>query len=144
MAASAWTFYDSFKEAIGDGTIDLDTHTFKVALFTSSYTPTVATDSLYSGLSGEVANGNGYTTGGATLGSVTWAQTSGTAKFDSADPSWTASGGSIVARYAVLYDSTNSALIAYTLLDTTPANVTVTDGNTLTLQLAANGFFTLA
>ena len=34
-------------------------------------------------------------------------------------------------------------LIAYGLMDDTPADVTVTDGNTLTLQWNASGIFTL-
>ena len=41
MAASI-TFYNSFREYLADGTIDLDTHTFKVLLTSSSYTPSTA------------------------------------------------------------------------------------------------------
>lgn len=145
MAANALVFYDSFVERIADGGHDLDTNTFKVQLHTSSYTPSAAHAQL-SDLTNEVANGNGYTTGGATLASVTWGQTGGTATFDAADTAWTASGGSITARYAVLYDDTSvgDLLIGYILLDNTPADVTVTDGNTLTLQWNASGIFTLA
>ncbi len=146
MAANALVFYDDFKLQLGNGTQDLDTDSFKVALFTSSYTPAPATDVTYSLLTGEVANANGYTTGGVTLTSVTWTESGGTATFDSADPAWTASGGSITARYAVLYNGTDAAnnLIGYVLLDNTPADVTVTDGNTLTIQVAATGWFTLS
>ena len=146
MAAGTLTFYDSFVEALGDGTIDLDTHTFKVALFTSSYSPSAAS-TTFSALTNEVSAGAGYSAGGATLGSVTWAQTSGTAKFDAADTVWTASGGDITARYAVLYDSSVGGagdLIGYILLDTAPADVTATDGNTLTIQWSGSGIFTVA
>ncbi|MCA9313794.1 hypothetical protein KDA08_05800 [Candidatus Saccharibacteria bacterium] len=145
MTADAISFFNSFAEAIADGSHDLDNDTFKLQLHTSSYTFD-ATDAVKADLSNEVANGNGYTTGGATLSSVTWAQTSGDAVFDAADVSWTASGGSIVARSAILLNDTHAsdALIGYILLDNSPANVTVTDGNTLTIAWhASNGIFRL-
>lgn len=143
MAASL-TFYNSFREFVADGTIDLDTDTFKVMLVASGYTPltshTVKTD-----ITNELSTANGYTAGGATLGSVTWGHSGGTATFDAADTVWTASGGSIVARYAVIYDDTagSDQLVCYILLDTTPADVTTTAGNTLTLQWNGSGIFTL-
>lgn len=147
MAASI-TFYNSFKEYLGDGTIDLDTHTFKVQLHSSSYTPNASTHTVRADLTNELSTANGYTAGGATLGSVTWNLSVGTVTFDAADTVWTASGGSIVARYAVIYDDTPSSptdpLVAYILLDTTPANVTATDTNTLTLAWNGSGIFTLA
>lgn len=145
MAASI-TFYHSFKEYIADGTIDLDTHTFKVMLCSSSYATSASTHTVKADVTNELSTANGYTAGGATLGSVTWAQSGGTATFDAADTTWTASGGPITARYAVIYDDTAASdeLVAYILLDTTPADVTATDGNTLTLQWNASGIFTLA
>jgi hypothetical protein len=145
MAAGPMTFYDKFAESIGDGTIDLDNDTLKVALFTSSYTPNDDTDVSYSALTNEVANQYGYTTGGYTLTGVTWAETAGVATLDAADASWTASGGSIVARHAVLYSSTagTNNLIAHFLLDSTPADVTVTDTNTLTIAWNGSGILTL-
>jgi hypothetical protein len=64
-----------------------------------------------------------------------------------ADPVWTASGGSIIARFGVLYGSGTlnghvDPLLAVCLLDTTPADVTSTTGNTLTIQINAAGVFT--
>jgi hypothetical protein len=147
MAAS-WSFYDSFKEYVADGTFDLNTDTFKVALVTSSYAFSAA-HTVFANITNELSTANGYTSGGATLTSVTFSQTSGTATFDAADTTWTASGGSIVSRRAVVYKSgtANSRvnpLVGSILLDTTPADVTVTAGNTLTLQWNASGIFTLA
>lgn len=147
MAASI-TFYNSFKEYVADGTFDLNTDSFKVALVSSSYTFSAA-HTVYADLTNELSTANGYTSGGAALASVTFSQTSGTATFDAADTTWTASGGSIVARRAVIYkDGTANTrvkpLIASILLDTTPADITVTTGNTLTLQYNASGIFTLA
>lgn len=145
MTASI-TLYQSFAEFVADGTIDLDTHTFKVMLTSSSYTPSASTHTVKTDVTNELSTANGYTAGGATLGSVTWTRSGGTATFDAADTTWTASGGSIAARYAVIYDDTAASdeLVAYILLDTTPADVTATDGNTLTLQWNASGILTLA
>ncbi len=145
MTADALQFYNAFKANIGNGSMDLDTNTFKLMLVTSTYT-FAATHSQKSDITNELSTANGYTANGATLASVTWAQSSGTAKFDSNDPSWTASGGSLVFRRGVLYDdtSTNDLLVGSVLFDNTPANITVTDGNTFTVQVnASNGWFTL-
>ena len=143
MAASL-TFYNSFREYVADGTIDLDTHTFKVMLVASGYTPSTA-HTVKSDVTNELSTANGYTAGGATLGSVTWGHSGGTATFDAADTVWTASGGSIVARYAVIYDDTAASdeLVCYILLDTAPADVTTTAGNSLTLQWNGSGIFTI-
>lgn len=135
MAAGPFTFYDSVAELIADGALDLDGHTFNLQLHTSSYTPSAAHDEL-ADLTNEVANGAGYTTGGAALTGITWGQVGGVATFDSDPVVWTAAGGPITARYAVLIDltATNDKLIGYMLLDATPADVTATDGNTLTVN----------
>lgn len=82
----------------------------KVALFTDTYTPSAA-DTLYSSLSGEVANGSGYTTGGATLANTSFAGTT-TNVFDADDTAWTFSGSKTM-RYAVLYDVSSSRLIGW-------------------------------
>ena len=147
MAASL-TRYNSLSEYIADGTIDLDTDTFKVTLHTSSYTPS-ASHTVYANLTNELSTANGYTNTGATLGTVTWNRSGGTTTFDAADTTWTASGGSIVARYAVVRKSGTAntivdPLICYILLDTAPADVTTTTGNTLTLAWNASGIFTLS
>jgi len=146
MAAGKWKLYDTAKLNIGNGTTDLDTHSFKMALFTSSSNANTLTNSTLASLTNQVANANGYTTGGNLLASVSWTQTGGVATFDAADSTWTASGGSITARYAVIYDDTSASdsLVCVCLLDTTPADVTVTDGNTLTIQFNASGIFTLS
>lgn len=145
MAASI-TLYESFREYVADGTIDLDTHTFKVMLVASGYTPSASSHSVKADITNELATANGYTAGGATLASVTWTRSGGTVTWDAADTAWTASGGSITARYAVIYDDTAASdeLVAYVLMDATPADVTATDGNTLTLQWHASGLLALS
>jgi hypothetical protein len=136
-------FYNSFLEYLGDGTIDLDTHTFKLKLVTSSYTFSAA-HTVVADLTNEVSGG-GYAE--ATLDSVTWTRSSGVVTFDCADEVFTASGGNFTARRWVLYDDTPTSpadpLIASGLLNNADADVTVTDGNTLTWAPNASGIFTL-
>lgn len=132
-------------EAGGDTfAIDYLTDTIKVALCTTTYTPDPDTHETYSDVTNELATANGYTNGGYTLASktATYSAASNKTVFDAADPTWTASGGSLVFRYAVFYKSTGvagtSPLIGY--LDF--ATQTITDGNTVNIVLdATNGVF---
>lgn len=141
MAAGNWTFTNTTRTNLLNGTFDLDTDTFNIALFLS--TSNIGSGSTtYAGVTNQHANANGYTTGGnAVTGSLSGTTT---VTFDTTDPAiWTASGGSIVARFAVLYEVGGNVL-AYCLLDDAPADVTITTGNTLTLTINASGVFTLA
>jgi len=150
MAASAWVIYNTFKRYMADGTMDLDGDTFRMGLYTSASNAATATLSIRSEVTNEVANGNGYVTGGKTLAGVTWSTgaSAGEMRFDATATIWSASGGNIAnIRYAVLYDETTGAsaggrkLVAYSALST--AQFTVTDGNTLTITPSANGVFEL-
>lgn len=128
--------YNAFKlKQFNGNALDLDTDTLKVALFTSSYSPAL-TDTLYSGLSGEVANGNGYTTGGATVTTPAFSGTT-TTVFDADDTSWTFSA-SKTARYGVLYGSSSSKLIGY--LD---FGSDQTSGGTFTITWNASGILNI-
>jgi hypothetical protein len=136
MAAGPWTLPNSARTDLLNGTFDLDTDTFKVALFLS--TSNIGTGSTtYAGVTNEHANANGYTTGGITVSPLVLSGTTSVTVDFTTDPVWTASGGSIVARFAVLYES-GGRVLAYCLLDSTPANVTATDGNTLTINSGAS------
>lgn len=140
MAAGAWTFTTELRTKLLDGTFDLDTDTFKMALFLS--TSNLGSGSTtYAALTNEHSNANGYTTGGVSV-TISLSGTT-TVTVDSTDASWTASGGSIVARYAVVYEVAGRVL-CYCLLDSTPADVTTTTGNTLTVAIHANGLFQVA
>ncbi len=141
MAAGTWTFTNTARTSLLNGTFDLDTDSLKIALFLST-SNIGAASTTYAGVTNEHANANGYTTGGnAVTGSLSGTTT---VTFDTTDPAvWTASGGSITARFAVLYEVAGN-VIAYALLDSTPADVTATTGNTLTVSINASGIFTLA
>ena len=96
----------------------------------------------FAGVSNEHAAANGYTAGGIAITLALSGTT--TVKVDiGTDPVWTASGGSIICRFAVIYEVGGNVLY-YSLLDNTPADVTATSGNTLTIAAAAAGVFTLA
>ena len=139
MAAGAWTFTNAGRTSLLDGTFDLDTDTFKMALFLS--TSDLGASSTTYPATNEHANANGYTTGGVSV-TLSLSGTT-TVTVDSTDAQWTASGGSIIARFACIYEVAGN-ILCYCLLDSTPADVTVTTGNTLTVQINASGVFTLA
>lgn len=141
MAAGAWTFPDASRTSLLDGTFDVADDTYKMALFLST-SNIGAASTTYAGVSNEHANGNGYTTGGIAV-DLTLAGTTTVTVDIATDPVWTASGGDIVARFAVIYEVGGNVL-CYCLLDSTPANVTATNGNTLTVAAHASGVFTLA
>lgn len=141
MAAGAWTFTAAGRKFLLDGTFDIDTDTFKMALLLS--TSNIGSGSTtYAGLTNEVANANGYTTGGIGVTMTLAGTTTVTATYSS-NPVWTASGGSITGRFAVIYEVSGN-ILCYCLLDSTPADVTATTGNTLTVAPNGSGVFTLA
>ena len=149
MAADAWDFYNEFTEFIGDGTIDLDADTFNLGLYLSTSNAATLSTSGRAAVTNQHASANGYTQPGSALDSVTWNRSTGTTTFDSADEVFTASGGSIICRFAVIDDDTVTTpvadpLMCFSLLDNAPANVTATDGNTLTIAMNASGIMTLA
>ena len=149
MAAGKWKIYQVSKLYLFDGTFDLDDATnWRLGLYLSTSNANTLTHAspILATLTNEHANANGYTTGGLAI-TPTWTQSGGTATFDSTDPQWTASGGSIVARFGVIYknatvNSIVKPLLAVSLLDTTPADVTATTGNTFTVTMNASGVFT--
>jgi hypothetical protein len=142
MAAGAWTFPDAARTSLLDGTFDVADDTFKMALFLS--TSNIGTGSTtFAGVTNEHAAANGYSAGGISV-DLTLAGTTTVTVDIATDPVWTASGGSIVARFAVIYEVAGNVL-CYCLLESIgPADVTATTGNTLTVAAHASGVFTLA
>ena len=141
--AVTFTYYDHFLEILGDGTLDMDNDTFKLALLDNTHV-FVATNTVFADVSGdEIAAGFGYTAGGETLTAVTYVQTAAIVKFDANDVLWTASGGPLAtSRFALLYDTTADALLGLIDMD---GDKTPGDGDSLTVQWdPTNGVFTIA
>lgn len=88
----------------------------------------------------EVANGNGYTTGGNAATVTSASQTGGTFTLVLASPAvWTASGAGFTFRYAILTDSTTSTNVAYWDYG---SSQTLASGDTVTVTLdPTNGVF---
>jgi hypothetical protein len=152
-AAGKWKLYDKAKLRLADGTFDMDNAslglTMALFLSTSNANTLTNTVTVYGDLTNEHSNANGYTTGGIALTNEVWTESSGTITFDCDDVTWTASGGSITARFAVIYcnatvNSVVKPLLCVCLLDTTPADKTATDGNTFKVTINASGVFTLS
>jgi hypothetical protein len=140
MNAGPWLFTNNTRRNILDGTTVIGLDSFKVALFLAGSNIS-ATSNAYSGLTNEVAAANGYATGGKAvtialsgtqLEKVTW----------TADPTWTASGTGIIARYAILYEIGGN-VFAWCVLDATPADISCPAGSDLILHAAAAGLFLL-
>ena len=149
MATTTGTFvwYNKGKLHLTEAGTDLDADNIKVALFTSTYSPTVATDEYFDAApftSNEVS-ATGYTAGGLLLASKVVTDTAGVIDLDSADPLWSIGAGGLTARFWVLYNDTpvsNKPVICYGLLDDAVADVTITSGNDLTYNVPAAGWFT--
>ena len=91
-----------FKKDVLLGDHHLDSDSIYIALYTSSATLNATTDGYIT--SNEVANGNGYTTGGNALASKAVTENSTSGVFDAADPEWTSA--TFTARGALIYNKT--------------------------------------
>ena len=101
-----------------------------------------AANTTLAGITKTEISGNGYTTGGATLAGVAVTTvTTNDAKFDADDVSITASGGSIAATHAILYNDTDAddPPVAFISFDGT---ITANNGVPFVVQWNANGIVT--
>ena len=120
MAANAWQVFDVFYDELAKETHNLNgVDVIKMALILVGWAPDLQNDLSFSVVDGDEHAANfGYV-----------------------------AGGSILARYAVLYNTAAPGavndLIAYCLMDNSPADVEATDGNTLTVTINASGVFTI-
>ena len=149
MASGAFVIPDLAKLNLFNATnlLNATAANFRLALVSSAWTPNNTTDELWAVASGsEIANGQGYATGGLVPPSIVLSQTAGVVKFTSSPVVWTATGTGIPAwRRAVLYylgtlNGKVNPLVAHFLGDSTPADVPLTTaGNTLTATMNASG-----
>lgn len=149
MAAGPFTLYAENIDRLSQR--DIVAGTVKLALVGSGYTPNASETGhgVWADVSAnEIANGNGYTTGGNTLSSVVATAITNGFKLSSAPSVWTASGSGIPAhRYYVMYMSgtlwgLTNPLLGYFLGDATPADIPLTTAsNTLTASPPSGGWF---
>ena len=140
MAAGAWTFTNQGRTDLLSGVYNVETDTFKMALFTDA-SNLGAASTTFAGVTGEITTGN-YTAGGETVALSLTGTTTVKVDIDT-DPVWTVASTSLVAYFAAIYKVAGN-ILCYCLLDSTPASVTVTVGNTLTVAAHTDGVFTLA
>ena len=121
--------FNSFVEAVAEKVHNLGSDTLKVVLTNSAPS---ATNTVLANIT-QIANGNGYTTGGSTAAQSSSAQSSGTYKLVLDPVVFTATGSMGPFRYAVLYNdtATNDELIGY--LDY-GSDLTLSDGESLTVD----------
>lgn len=144
MPSSTFTFFRQFKEDLGKGVHNFTsdaTCTVTFALCAAANAP-VNTNSVladltqisYTNLSSRVVTG------------ITFEQTAGTAVLTATDLVLTASGGSVAAfRYLVAYnDDTTSPADALIGWFDYGSDLTLSDGQTLTIDFSSNGFATLS
>lgn len=137
---ASYNKFQSFVEALAEKVHNLGADTLKVALTNSA---PVNTNTVLADIT-QIANGNGYTTGGTQATISSSAQTSGTYKLVLADVVFTASGSMGPFRYAVLYNNTatNNELIAWWDYG---SNLTLASGDSFTVDFdATNGVLTIA
>src|SRR5208282_4072523 len=139
MAMGTFTVFDTVTLWEADGTDILKaSNTFKMILDLSADALTSSSASLYSNIANEVANGNGYTTGGVTLTGVSITRSGAVTTFTwtGPNPDWTASGSGIPAwRWMVVYVSGTinghvSPLVGFCLGDGTNIDVPLTPSGT--------------
>ncbi len=141
MAAGAWVMTNAARTNMLSAVVNFETGTFKMALYLS--TSDLSTSSTtYAGVSNQHAQANGYTTGGMAVALSLTGTTTVKVDIDT-DPVWTANGGSLVAKWAAIYE-VGGDIICFALLEAGGADVTATDGNTLTVAAHGSGVFTLA
>lgn len=138
--------FDSWKREIQEKNVDISTDTFICGLSDSIWTPDVSVDEVIGDVSNELS-GNGYAR--QTLTGVLLTEPAlGTWQFDADNIVFSASGGSIVARYWWIFDDTSispaDVLFAFGLCDDGDSDVTTTTGNDFIIQVHAEGFYRMS
>lgn len=139
---ASYNKFQDYAEQLHKAVHNWSSNTFKAALSNSA--PSAA-NTILSDIT-QITGANGYSTGGATLDSVTLTESSGTAKVTIADEVFTASGGTIgPLRYVVIYnDTATSPADALVCWFDYGSSITLADTETFTLDFdATNGLFQL-
>ena len=143
MAQGDVTVFDEAKLALLNGTHDLDTHSFKLALCDNTVAPTAATATPVLADFTQVGVAGSYISGGTAL-TITLTEAGGTVTYDATNnPTWAQNASNDVDAYwGILYNDTNAGKEAIAFVDLGgPVDMTAGD---LTVTWNASGIFTLA
>lgn len=136
---ASYNKFEGFVGYLGLGAVNLNTDTLSVYL--TNATPSASADDVKADLA-EISTGNGYT--GPQDTQNTYSETSGTGTCGATDVVITASGGSIGPfRYVVLMDDTHASDILIAWWDYGSA-LTLSAGESLTIDFGSNTLFTVA
>ncbi len=107
------TLSNHYLAELHKGNIDYTSDVFKIALMQNTFVFNRDSNATWPDCSsGEITDGNGYTSGGGTLANVDLSaiedDTNDNSVISWDDYTWTASGGSIAARGAIIYDDTTA------------------------------------
>jgi hypothetical protein len=132
MAADPWALTNGAAKLIADGSIPIDSGSFKCALYTV-WNQITAASTVYAATNEVGTTNTGYTTGGAAVDLVsTTVTTNDVGITQAAVIEWTAGSANLVAQQAVIYyDGATKYILCYAALDTGHGNVTATSGNKL-------------
>lgn len=147
-AGNVIPYTTNMTDPVVSGGIDLDTDTIVCVLLANTYTPSRTGHAVWSDISAhQIADGNGYTSGGQALANKVVTHSAGTGTFDADDVVWT---GTVTAKYAVLVRRAGGSLangdllVAYTDLETASGTATLSSLNApFTVQWNAAGILTL-
>ena len=140
MARGDVVVFNTGKENLMDGTHDIDTHTFKVAICDNTTAPTATTATPALADFTQVGTGGTYISGGTAL-TLTWVESGGTVTWAfSNSPTWASDAGNDVDAYwGIVYNDTNvgKEAVAYIDLggpvDMTAGALTINAGTLFTL-----------
>jgi hypothetical protein len=119
-----------------------------MTLHTSASNAATLTLGVYNSLTGEVTEGNGYSSSGKALANEVWTvgASAKSYKFDVDDVVWTGTGGTIPnIKFAAIGLSAAASANRHLLCNAslTSSQFTLSSGNTLTLQINSLGVLTL-
>lgn len=148
MSASAWAVYNEAKKYLGSGGIVFP-GAFRISLHTSAGNFDTATLSIFSELTNELTEANGYSSSGKALTGEAWTAgaSAGQYKFDSDDPFWSANGGTIANIKGAVISQIGASAGAHKLLcrsTLTTSQFSLSATNRLTITMNVLGILTLA
>jgi len=146
MARNAWVTFEEFSKDLANGVHNLGSDTFIVALVDNTATEPVAGTATprWADFSGnEVADGNGYTSPGATLSGTSIAEAAGVSTFDdTGNVTWSQNASGFENAYwAILYNDSATNKEAVGFLDL-GGPVSLVTGD-LTITWNASGVLTV-